>query len=106
MPIYELDRLDHGRFLHGNATVQQRPVFGADRASVPDDLEHLAAARYPFSLAPSTDCRLRTSAPGTPCGLNYRPSLAVLHQLVGACLVAATVWGVHALGRTPDRSGR
>jgi len=30
--------------------------------------------------------------------------LAVLHQLVGACLVTATVWGVHALGRTPDRS--
>jgi cytochrome c oxidase assembly protein subunit 15 len=25
--------------------------------------------------------------------------LAVLHQLVGALLVAATVWGAHALGR-------
>ena len=24
--------------------------------------------------------------------------LAVLHQLVGALLVAATAWGVHALG--------
>ena len=26
--------------------------------------------------------------------------LAVLHQLTGALLVAATVWGVHVLGRT------
>jgi len=25
--------------------------------------------------------------------------LAALHQLTGALLVAATVWGVHALGR-------
>ena len=25
--------------------------------------------------------------------------LAVLHQLVGALLVAATAWGAHALGR-------
>ena len=25
--------------------------------------------------------------------------LAVLHQLVGALLVAATIWGAHALGR-------
>jgi cytochrome c oxidase assembly protein subunit 15 len=27
--------------------------------------------------------------------------LAVLHQLVGALLVAAVIWGAHALGRTP-----
>jgi cytochrome c oxidase assembly protein subunit 15 len=26
--------------------------------------------------------------------------LAVLHQLVGALLVAATAWGAHELGRT------
>ena len=34
--------------------------------------------------------------------------LAVLHQLVGACLVAATVWGAHALGRSdsPGAHGR
>ncbi|WP_296675360.1 COX15/CtaA family protein [Novosphingobium sp.] len=30
--------------------------------------------------------------------------LAALHQLVGALLVAAVVWGVHCLGRTVDRS--
>lgn len=28
--------------------------------------------------------------------------LAVLHQLVGALLVAATVWGAHELGRAPE----
>jgi cytochrome c oxidase assembly protein subunit 15 len=27
--------------------------------------------------------------------------LAVLHQAVGALLVAATVWAVHTLGRSP-----
>ena len=27
--------------------------------------------------------------------------LAVLHQLVGALLVAAVIWGAHALGRAP-----
>ena len=27
--------------------------------------------------------------------------LAVLHQLVGALLVAATAWGAHAAGQTP-----
>ena len=30
--------------------------------------------------------------------------LAVLHQLVGALLLAATVWGAHALGRPEDRA--
>ena len=31
--------------------------------------------------------------------------VAVLHQLVGALLVAATVWGAHALGNVPERRG-
>jgi cytochrome c oxidase assembly protein subunit 15 len=29
--------------------------------------------------------------------------LAVLHQAVGALVVAATIWGLHILGRAPKR---
>jgi cytochrome c oxidase assembly protein subunit 15 len=32
--------------------------------------------------------------------------VAALHQAVGACVVAATLWGAHVLGERPDRQKR
>jgi len=30
--------------------------------------------------------------------------MAVLHQAVGALVVASTIWGIHLLGRSADRA--